>query len=75
MNYEVILERYSHVKSLGLFKTKKQANEFMESNYDIIADWFEKCVEFTKFYCPKTRDITYESDDFKTKIMVRKLIK
>lgn len=75
MNYEVILERNSFIKVLSTFKTKKLAQEFMEDNYEIIGNWFEEYVDFNKIYCPKTRELSYESSDLKTSLRVRKLTK
>ena len=75
MNYEVILERNSFKQRVATFITKKLANKYMDDNYSVIENWFEEPVEFTKFYCPSTRETTYESQDLKTKLMVRKLTK
>ena len=75
MKYEVILERNSFIKTLSLFKTKKQALAYMDFNSSLIEEWFEEPIEFNKFYCPSTRETTYESSDFSTKLMVRKLTK
>lgn len=74
-NYEVILERDSYVKKLCSFRTKREAIAYMEDNYEIIANWFEDYVDFNKIYCPSTRELSYESSDFKTKLLVRKLTK
>lgn len=75
MKYEVILEHNSFKKRLATFLTKKLANEYMEINYKVIGNDFENPIEFSKFYCAKTREVTYESDDLKTKLIVRKLTK
>lgn len=80
-NYEVILEHNGYAKTLSSFRTKKLAQQYMEDNYEIIADWYEDRVEFSKFYSPKTRSYSYESTQTKangeplTMLMVRKLTK
>lgn len=73
-NYEVILEHDSYQQRVATFITKKLAQEFMDKEYLSIENWFEN-VEFHKYYYPSTREITYESNDLRTKLMVRKLTK
>ena len=79
MNYEVILERNSFAKVLCTFKYKKEAQAYIDFNYDIIEDWFEERVDFNIIKnldkLGRPYETYYENSNRDTTLYVRRLTK